>query len=344
MNQFVIFVTRRFRDRSRLLAVLASVALAPAAWASQPVCGPDRVESSVEVAAGEFTLADLLASSSCPAIRRAAAAVPMGRAPLAGSVRVFDGEAVWAEVEKLAASGGNGALRPSSVALPERITVRRAGARASCVELAQKLLGGAGSTPATTAAAGRLALRYRPAGDVTCGVAGRIPETAPLELMRETWDAGSETWEISARCARPQDCVPFLVRVRGRDRQVGPVRPVSAKDPGEDPAEDLAEDPAGGRPATRAQAADRLPEASTVAPSFAYASETVAAPSVAGPPLVRPGETATLSWDQDGIRLVVPVVCLDRGGLGQTVRARILAGSRTLEAVVTGPGLLRARP
>ena len=34
-------------------------------------------------------------------------------------------------------------------------------------------------------------------------------------------------------------------------------------------------------------------------------------------PLVRPGQTVTLLWDQDGIRLTVPAVSLDRGGAGE---------------------------
>jgi len=56
--------------------------------------------------------------------------------------------------------------------------------------------------------------------------------------------------------------------------------------------------------------------------------------------LARPGQKVTLVWDQDGIRLVVPAVCLDRGERGQTVRARIARGP-IVKAVVVGAGILR---
>ena len=59
-------------------------------------------------------------------------------------------------------------------------------------------------------------------------------------------------------------------------------------------------------------------------------------------PLVHPGEPVTLLWDQDGIRLLVPAVCLDRGGAGDEVRARIEHGGRVVRAVVVGEGRLRA--
>ena len=59
-------------------------------------------------------------------------------------------------------------------------------------------------------------------------------------------------------------------------------------------------------------------------------------------PLVRSGETVTLLWDQDGIRLVIPAVCLDAGGEGQRVRARIATSGRTLPAIVVRAGMLRA--
>ena len=58
--------------------------------------------------------------------------------------------------------------------------------------------------------------------------------------------------------------------------------------------------------------------------------------------LVRPGETVTLLWDQDGIRLLVPAVCLDRGEAGEPVRARIVRSGRMIRAIVESAGTLRA--
>jgi len=58
--------------------------------------------------------------------------------------------------------------------------------------------------------------------------------------------------------------------------------------------------------------------------------------------LLRPGETATLVWDQDGIRVVLPVICLERGNIGDSIRVRIKSGSRVLRAQIVDESLLRA--
>jgi hypothetical protein len=59
-------------------------------------------------------------------------------------------------------------------------------------------------------------------------------------------------------------------------------------------------------------------------------------------PAVRPGELVRLLWDQDGIRSVVPVTCLDRGAVGDQVRVRVQPGGRIVTATVMEAGLLRA--
>jgi hypothetical protein len=58
--------------------------------------------------------------------------------------------------------------------------------------------------------------------------------------------------------------------------------------------------------------------------------------------LVGPGQTATLTWEQGGIRVVLPVTCLDAGGAGQFVRVRFRNGTRILQAEVVGKAMLRA--
>jgi hypothetical protein len=62
----------------------------------------------------------------------------------------------------------------------------------------------------------------------------------------------------------------------------------------------------------------------------------------AGERLVKPGQTAILRWDQGGIRIVVPVTCLDGGGSGQTVRVRFKNAPGILRAEILGDGTLRA--
>jgi flagella basal body P-ring formation protein FlgA len=61
-----------------------------------------------------------------------------------------------------------------------------------------------------------------------------------------------------------------------------------------------------------------------------------------GERLVKPGQTAMLTWEQAGIRVVLPVTCLDAGGLGQFVRVRFKNAARTLWAEVIGESTLRA--
>jgi len=60
------------------------------------------------------------------------------------------------------------------------------------------------------------------------------------------------------------------------------------------------------------------------------------------PPLVRAGSKAQLLWDRDGIRMFIPVICLDGGQAGETVRTRPLHGGRVLPAVIVDAGLVRS--
>jgi Chaperone for flagella basal body P-ring formation len=52
--------------------------------------------------------------------------------------------------------------------------------------------------------------------------------------------------------------------------------------------------------------------------------------------LVKAGDTALLTWDQSGIRVTLPVTCLDAGGLGQYVRVRLKNAPQILRAEVVG--------
>jgi len=287
----------------RRLVVLATVVLAPAilalpASATELACGTAAVRSEVEIATGELALSDLLGPGACPAMLLAARRVRLGKAPLAGSVRVFDGNQVRAFIRKM-----EGAEFSGSWNVPPRITVRRVGNRDSCADLANQILA---TLPSPTDDA-------RPVRTMDCGAAGRIPQEAPLELSKAVWNPGLASFEISARCKHPADCVPFLVRVR---EERSPGTPKSA------------------------------PRASTVSIAAVIASSpsrAVGASQLADQrPLVHSGQTATLVWDQDGIRLLVPVLCLDPGGPGQPVRARILRGGRVIHAIVVSAGRLRA--
>jgi hypothetical protein len=262
-------------------------------------CTEVAVEASVEAGPGELTLADLLARGACAPLREAAAQVSLGAAPRPGSARVLEGRVVRRLVED-AAAGVVSRGKTGGMTVPERIVVKRRGAAKSCAEIARFVAG----------AAGELANAPRSwQENVDCAAARDIPQEAALELKKSGWSAARARWEFALRCARPGDCVPFMVWVRdpktavaGAESRSGTVGRGSAF--GETPR---LRDGAGG--------AERL---------------------------VKAGQTATLTWDQAGIRVVVPVTCLDAGGLGQLVRVRLKNAARILRAEVVGEGRLRA--
>jgi len=274
--------------------------LSPICW-GQRSCSV-RVEASVEVSGGEFSLADLLTPDTCPALRREAAGIRLGAVPLAGSVRVLAGgevsELLHKLVHQLSKSMPPGAAPPASLRVPERIpqriTIRRAGQLASCADIGRAILparlGGRG--------AGQPPDAGNPPQELDCGAAGRIPRDTPLELTRTVWDLALGTWDVSARCVHAGDCVPFLVRVPPGNRE------------------------------TESWLKTRNPVPLPAA--------------VGGKPLVRPGQPVTLLWDQGGIRLVVPAVSLDRGGAGEPVRARIVNSGLVVRAIVESAGRVRS--
>ncbi len=237
-------------------------------------------------------------------LRDAAARVSLGVAPRAGSARVLDGRQIRQRLEELAAVSLNLGARLNlekeiSVQVPERIVVRRAGAMKSCAEIAS-LLAGAAPTRGATIARGQ----WRE--DLNCAAARDIAENAALELSKTAWNAASQRWEFTLRCARPEECVPFLVWTR--EEKMPP-----------------ASDAQGGGGA-------RSGKIREVAKGGGNGAER----------LVKPGQTATLTWEQAGLRIVLPVTCLDAGGLGQFVRVRFKNAARTLRAEVMGKAILRA--
>ena len=290
-----------------LATLLIAVSVGPALASGQAACTV-VVAANIEVAPGEFSLADLLPRNTCPALLRAASRVHLGRAPLPGSVRVLEGNEVRAWLDNAAANVERRFAGAASLRVPERVSVRRTGARANCTEIVARIFAPPDAHP-VAAESGVRDLTTLDASEALplesdCGAAGRIRLEAAFELTKKTWNPAFVSWDVNARCLNPGDCVPFLVRVPGRDF----------------PAQ----------PAASARMAAPL--------SFAKAS-VAAAHEI---PLVRPGEKVSLLWDQDGIRLVVPAVALDAGSAGAAVRARVGRGGRTVRGIVVGAGKLRA--
>jgi Chaperone for flagella basal body P-ring formation len=286
--------------RLAMITMLMSGALAvtPLRLSAGQACRQLAVEASVEAGPGELTLGDVLSPGACPQLRAAAVRVSLGAAPLPGSVRMLDGREIRRRIENLEGeieSSMAGTEKNWGMAIPERIVVKRRGATKSCAEIARFVAG--------AAAAGDLAnapSRWRE--DLECAGARGVPGDAPLELTKTGWSAALERREFALRCARPRDCVPFLVWVHEPKAAVG--------------------------------AASQSLQASGASSSRTFASGRER--------LVAPGQTASLTWDQAGIRVVLPVTCLDAGGLGQFVRVRLKNAARILRAEVVGQGTLRA--
>jgi hypothetical protein len=292
-------------QRIPLYVGLAALVMFARPTAGQTPCRPVTVQPNVAVPAGEVSLADLLAPGTCPQLATAAASVRLGRAPLPGSLRVLAADEVRSRLQGLLDQRAS-ADRESLIQIPPRVTVRRAQATMSCGELRERLEAAlrSYSSAASEALAAERERDFRALlTNIDCTPTNRLPQHANLVLLRAFWDPASREWEFSMRCAQANDCVPFLVRARA---DVGRLSAAAFPHP-------LQPSP------TQSAGISLLPA-----------------------PVVKPGDTLTLLWDQAGIRLVLPVVCLDRGGLGDAVRVRIKNGSRVLRAEVVGGGMLRA--
>ena len=147
-----------------------------------------------------------------------------------------------------------------------------------------------------------IALGNLPSRELDCGAMPGLAPGISLDLTRIFYDRPLHSWEFLLRCASSADCVPFLVRWP---------------------------QPAGG-------------DLKQEGPSQLFSSTSQGNSPQIQRVLVRPGETATLVWDQDGIRVVLPVICLDRGNIGDSIRVRIKSGSRVLRAEIVNESLLRA--
>ena len=191
----------------------------------------------------------------------------------------------------------------AAIRIPERVRVRRSGSRASCAEIAGSMLSNL-SSGATEGELQNSAAALK-AADIECGA--RIPRETPVEIVEGRWDAGLGSWELRVRCRHSEECTPFLIRV----------------------------------PVPRLPAAI-LRNRAVARPSLGKAAKSQSSFRVSNSPtVIRRGQTASLVWDEDGIRTIVPSVSLDGGNQGETVRARIAASGRVVRAIVSGAGQLR---
>jgi hypothetical protein len=273
------------------------------------------VRADVEAAPGTLTLADLLAPGTCPQLFRQAAQVSLGAAPRAGSVRVLDGSEVRRLIEGVEDRSFGDRMQNSSKdgrdQIPERVLVRQAEAVKSCAEIGRFIAGVDRASPAMPD--GR---RWE---NLDCAAARNIREGAPLELVKATWNAGLERREFALRCSRAEDCIPFLVWSRDQTSSTG-----------------VARSPSSSRPSSSSPSSSRLSSSGLSQSPLAEGRAKDLAR------LIQRGQTALLTWEQAGIRIVAPVTCLEAGGIGEFVRVRFKHAPRTLRAEIVGAGRLRA--
>jgi hypothetical protein len=293
-----------------IAASIAAFQLALAGCCAQTPCHVE-VRTNVELIGLALRLADVLTPDTCPGLLNSAAQIRVGSAPSEGSVRVLAGTDVSHWLQEILDRQNSRDATPVVVHAPERIVVRRAGRRASCADIEHRILSSQRSAILDEAEAAPIADPPQPEspGQLDCGTIGRISPHASFELGRKLWDPALRRWILFARCKNPRDCVPFIVTLRD---------PIAARDPSVL------------RPPSERQG---------------FVPSLTASPSKSkrlNVDLVRRGQTVILLWVQDGIRITVPASCLEGGGLGETVRARIAPSGRVVRAIVLAGGMLKA--
>jgi len=131
-----------------------------------------------------------------------------------------------------------------------------------------------------------------------------ISETAELKIFQAHWDAARHQLEFLLRCSRRSDCAPFLVVVPLRADPLPTASGLKDQRPVPPP----------------------LPFPANRKPVF----------------LARAGQPATLILERRGVRMTLPVVCLERGISGQQIRVRARSGRPIFHAEIVGPGQLHA--
>jgi|SRR5882724_7749775 len=133
------------------------------------------------------------------------------------------------------------------------------------------------------------------------------PVDVALRIASCRWDPVRKELQFYLRCSRIDTCRPFLATLRADDYPVPSPHAANKSR--------LTRRAVGGS-ATSSSAGEAL--------------------------LVRVGETARLDLAGPGIHIRLAVTCLERGVLGQQVRARVIGESKVLLAKVTGPQILAA--
>jgi len=274
---------------------------------------PSGLREMVEVTGTRVQLSDLLPADVSAELRASAGGVGLGRAPQPGSLRILERSQVVRELQH----------RPRlllQLRIPERITIRRAGWPISRAAVSQAV---AGFLLARSGNGGRRAdiagLQW--GGDVSSGAANPA-----IEATAAYWDNRQQAFAVRLRCAEASYCGSFLVHVP-EARTDSTEKNREAVDPAE--AAHFAE------PTVTASVSGRGGEAQQQKRERVPQREP-------GLSMAEAGKPAKLMVEGDGFRISMPVVCLERGMLGQKIRALDSSDHRVVWAEVVGAGRLLA--
>lgn len=136
------------------------------------------------------------------------------------------------------------------------------------------------------------------------------PMDTAVVVSELSWDNRQQALQMRLRCAQRATCSSFLVQIPAPQELVPRWREQ-----------------------VRVRAALKAEQAGMRARN--------AQKKTLGPVLVEAGKRATLVMNGDGIRMSLPVVCLERGRLRQQIRVRTVEDGHIFRGEVTAAGLLR---
>ncbi len=134
------------------------------------------------------------------------------------------------------------------------------------------------------------------------------PDGAALQVTSSRWDRLQRQLEFHLECSTVGTCRPFLATLRASDSEI----PLGLRG--------ITPDAPTGKEHRNSQPVGKL--------------------AARARPLVHAGEHVRLVMTGPGIRMKIPVVCLESGALGQTIRARSMEDPKIFYAQVVGAGLL----
>ena len=277
------------------------------ALAASPSAGaPVALLSEVDLRTSTVRLSDLLPASAPDSLRKASDAVPLGRAPVAGSVRRMPRE----EIEHALLD------QPQILAgilVPAEVTIRRVYRRLSRDEVLAAISAALGRENAVDLAA--LNLQLSPL------VTGEDPG---LEVTGVEFDPLHRVTRFRLWTAKEPENLPFSLTIPGRWMDAKGTRQTSAAENGARFGREQA--------AASSHSAIVHPVVDTGAvKSTPKGSEM----------LVKAGVATRLVIEGADYRLTSTVIPLQPGALGQEIRVRDPLTHKVSSALVAGPGLLK---